>query len=45
MATLAGGGVAHPGSDHDEADDPYGRFAVVADPFGAAFAVMRPPGS
>jgi predicted enzyme related to lactoylglutathione lyase len=24
-------------------DSPYGRFAIVADPFGAAFAVMKLP--
>lgn len=24
-------------------DSPYGRFAVVSDPFGAEFAVLRPP--
>ncbi len=24
-------------------DSPYGRFAVVADPFGAVFVVMKPP--
>ena len=35
-ATAAGGTVVREASD-----SPYGRFAVVADPFGAAFAVMR----
>jgi uncharacterized protein len=37
-ATAAGGTVVRPPED-----SPYGRFAVVADPFGAAFAVMRLP--
>jgi predicted enzyme related to lactoylglutathione lyase len=39
-ATAAGGTVVRPPKD-----SPYGRFAIVADPFGAAFAVMRLPGS
>jgi hypothetical protein len=39
-ATAAGGTVVR-----EPADSPYGRFAIVADPFGAAFAVMRLPES
>ncbi|MGH3380544.1 MAG: VOC family protein [Actinoallomurus sp.] len=38
--TAAGGTVVREASD-----SPYGRFAMVADPFGAVFAVMRPAGS
>jgi hypothetical protein len=38
--TAAGGTVVR-----QPADSPYGRFAIVADPFGAAFAVMRLPES
>lgn len=37
-ATAAGGTVVREASD-----SPYGRFAIVADPFGAAFAVMKLP--
>jgi predicted enzyme related to lactoylglutathione lyase len=39
-ATAAGGTVVR-----EPKDSPYGRFAIVADPFGASFAVMRLPGS
>lgn len=38
-ATAAGGGVVR-----EPADSPYGRFALVSDPFGAVFAVMTLPG-
>jgi len=38
--TAAGGTVVREASD-----SPYGRFAMVADPFGAVFAVMKPAGS
>ncbi|MDN3355355.1 VOC family protein [Actinomadura sp. DC4] len=37
-ATAAGGSVVR-----EAQDSPYGRFAIVADPFGAALAVMRLP--
>jgi predicted enzyme related to lactoylglutathione lyase len=37
-ATAAGGTVVR-----EAEDSPYGRFAIVADPFGAALAVMRLP--
>ena len=39
-ATAAGGSVVR-----EAQDSPYGRFAIVADPFGAALAVMRLPES
>jgi uncharacterized protein len=39
-ATAAGGSVVR-----GPQDSPYGRFAIVADPFGAAFAVMKLPES
>lgn len=38
--TAAGGSVVRAAED-----SPYGRFAIVADPVGAAFAVMKLPGS
>jgi predicted enzyme related to lactoylglutathione lyase len=37
-ATAAGGTVVR-----EATDSPYGRFAIVADPFGAALAVMKLP--
>ena len=37
-ATAAGGTVVR-----EAADSPYGPFAIVADPFGAALAVMKLP--
>jgi predicted enzyme related to lactoylglutathione lyase len=39
-AIAAGGSVVR-----EAADSPYGRFAIVADPFGATLAVMRLTGS
>lgn len=39
-ATAAGGTVVR-----EPSDSPYGRFAVIADPFGATFAVMKPAAS
>jgi predicted enzyme related to lactoylglutathione lyase len=39
-ATAAGGSVVR-----EAQDSPYGRFAIVADPFGAALAVMKLPES
>jgi uncharacterized protein len=39
-ATAAGGTVVR-----EPEDSPYGRFAIVADPFGASFAVLKLPES